>query len=211
MITLGIDNTFGSVILEEIAKIGFSEIDDFEQFKLFKAFNNFKNENKNPLINILCQYDSKSKMTIEDFIWLTKVINLIEDGHIWMSMLSVDNYAFPDKELKKNLENITSRHRNISIDTKNKHNSDGLYQFEGNLAFRRLYLTEDKIPSELETMMLKDFSGTIEFGTQNASKTAMSLFGSNITGDESVLLRVPYKSELPPVIAFLHCDKKLNL
>jgi len=82
---------------------------------------------------------------------------------------------------------------------------------EGNLAFRRLYLTEDKIPSELETMMLKDFSGTIEFGTQNASKTAMSLFGSNITGDESVLLRVPYKSELPPVIAFLHCDKKLNL
>tara|TARA_R110000823_G_C15673159_1_gene473367 strand:+ start:44 stop:658 length:615 start_codon:yes stop_codon:yes gene_type:complete len=200
MIQLGVDSTIGSGTIQSIIKNLYENEFNNKEKSIFMeragTFMEFQQDKSNWLIPLLAEYHYSPKLY--DAMSYTYIADMILKGHLFMALLPLDNFASPDKEVDKNVLNVTSKYSKISIDVLNSNNSDGIVDFEGKLEFTKL-MNGDVEPDN-ESITLEDFNGTIEFGTQDISKTAMSLKSG------SVLFRVPYNSFMPVLAVFKYLD-----
>ena len=189
-----IDRTFGSGLLTQIALDNYNTKSNKDKFDDFSAAEWIRGEiGKNWMIELLCQYDDRSSPKFGDLLWGSHYCSMVLKGELYMRLIPLNHYAFPDKDIKQNKENLNSA--GIKVVTDEAINSDGFFSINSkHFKLFKVYNGTDNTPieSELEYIEITNPKGVIEFGTQTLCKSMMSLS----IGD--MLLRVPYESTLVP-------------
>lgn len=202
----GIDNTFGSGLLENVALDHFNKLSQEEKDLEITLVNEFKRDyRKSWLLQILCSY-KKSNYRFKDLLWYRHIKELILEGNLYMALFELDNWAFSDKMIGENINNIDPM--GVNVDLRNKKNSDGLFTMDEGLTLYRVYPSCEETPDEIDDIIvIKNPFGTIEFGDQMICKTAASLLSNQ------VLLRVPYPIRMldQPMGAIFFNPKEIEL
>lgn len=179
------DRTFGYRELTKIGKNSYDNQESQEKFRLFELYEEFlkKKREGDWLINLLCQYGFGTPR-IGDALWYLHIQKMINNGSLYMVVYNLDNWAYPDKEIDNNINNLNKIGVDVSL--KGKINSDGFWSIKESMILSKVYMDDESTPESLDQIEIIDPNGIIEFGTQKICKSAMSLMMYE------PLLRVPY-------------------
>jgi hypothetical protein len=187
----GIDNTFGSSILEQVAEDRYDKMNDEDKFNEFKIFELFKKHyNTDAILSLLCQYDNRNKLNMHDASWLSNYSKMITEGTLYMTLFKTKSWAYSDYRENDNYSILQELGFNVT--NKNKRNSDGLWSYDGEIELKKVYandeITEQVASNDgLESIIIDNPHGVVEFGTTKLCKSVMSICNNDI------LLRVPYQ------------------
>ena len=197
---------------EKLIKIGidkYSNGDSNERMYLLRCYDEFLQNTKDDwLINLLCEYSRFEFPSVGEAFWYGRLKNIVADGNLYMGLIEIPHYAFPDKCRSENYALLESA--GISITDENKWHYDGIFSIPEKERLYKIYQTDEHTPENIEFVDVKIDYGRVEFGTQNLCKSVMCLL------EGQYLLRVPYGDNLKfknPVCAIFynrHYDRHKN-
>ena len=200
------DPTLGKPMLIDVAKSDYDSLNDKDKYDYFRLYREFLDNFDNDwLIGLLCEYNDKSEIKIEDFMWYLRLRAAIEQGYLYLVIKPIRSFAFRDKQWEKNKDNVTEFYPYITIE-KTKGNSDGLFFINQSLELDKVYANDkSEIMAEEGIILPSGMSGVVEFGYQPICKSS-SLLLMNMP-----LLRVPYSHIYEtPIMAIFFCTYNWN-
>jgi len=192
MILKGIDRTYGASTLQSIAMELHEKRNEQDKYIDYLLIEKFKKLYPNDwVLSLLCQYSSYNSFHTGDLLWYRNIARMIHDGNLYMTIMGLDSWAFPDKEFGKNKKNVEGA--DIGIYTKRGthgiHSADAFFELSRGATFKRIYPGAESTPIDPDEIFIESVHGVVEFGYQKICKSAMTL----TMGD--MLLRVPYSPD----------------
>jgi hypothetical protein len=161
------------------------------------------------LLPFIGQYDERFMPSIEDSYFYWDLCQKIYRGEIFITMVSLNDWAFSDKEFNCNAKNLIKEGFEIQKDT--LFYEDARFNLTFPIKLKKLYLNDELTPKNPEEIIIKNMNGVVEFGTTSFAKT-VSYLQRNIN-----VCRVPYgysfdsekMKTLKPHCMILHNTKDL--
>ena len=185
-----IDRTAGRDMLKDSMEIACSKTPGMiEGVRLAAEAFRMAYKDKEIICHLLSTYHTRSQFNIYDTGWYSNIVQMIHKKQLYMTLIEIPKYAYPDKDYDKNVENLSDT--GIKITKENKGNSDGLWSFNGVMKFARVYKSDKDTPKDKDVIEVSNPRGVVEFGYQPICKSAYSL------SIGECLLRVPYELSIP--------------